>query len=441
MADTRNPYPDMSVFAGAREMVQGRYRLNQFLGEGNFGAVYRASHQAYGLELREVAIKISKRPMTDYEAHLAFGDALVMARVQQAAPPHLRERFVTVFDAGTCTGGPFAGHPYVVMELVNDGISLKSELHDNGAFPLRRAKDSFDQILEAMAWVHQHKYIHRDLKPANILVSRHVDRPDVLKVTDFGLAQETDSSLLGWVESGGDLAHLAPESFSHEICSHKTDVYMLGLVFYEMIAGKNPFADVGSHLHGEDPATILERKKCHELARLGERFPQLEVDDELKSRPAVAQVIRLSLARDMRARPFQHPGELKAAWDKAWTTGEPPPKVPIVSAWDKVSYLLVQAEAAGLPGRGEELLNEAMQLNRSNAVPPSKTVGRAYLRQVQVLLAHDKNHEAGQVATEGLGRRQCRSTVGAVAMWFRENGNESQATTLEGQAASHKDQD
>jgi len=166
VSDPAENLPDMRAFADGGSVIAGRFHLLQYLSEGNFGAVYRAAHYAYGRELRRVAIKIAKRPMSDSQAREVFGDALVMGKVQDAAPPELRERFVTVYDAGTCSEGALAGHPYVVMELVEGG-SLKGSLRV-GPFPLKRAMATFDQILEAMACVHSEGYVHRDLKPSNI---------------------------------------------------------------------------------------------------------------------------------------------------------------------------------------------------------------------------------------------------------------------------------
>lgn len=105
------------------ELIAGRYRLEKYLDEGAFGAVYKASHEAYGVELRKVAIKLAKRPMTSSEARKAFADALHIVRMTDLAPDiSLKQHFVTVHDAGQCPdGSPLAGHPYMVMELISGG--------------------------------------------------------------------------------------------------------------------------------------------------------------------------------------------------------------------------------------------------------------------------------------------------------------------------------
>jgi serine/threonine protein kinase len=417
----------MRTFVGTA--IVDRYRLEQFLDEGMFGAVYKATQVAYEVELREVAIKIAKQPMTYSEARRVFGDALLMARVADTiADVALRQHFVTVYDAGRCPeGGPLAGHPYVVMELVRGG-SLKRSLRA-GPFPLTRAMAYFEQLLQVMACMHggvtradgrSHPIIHRDLKPSNILVSRRQDGPDVLKITDFGLAVEVDA-LLGWVESGGDLAYLAPESFSHNICSPQSDVYMLGLVFYEMLTQTTPFAEVGNHLRGTDKEKRAELRRLHLAARQMEQFALLEHHEELRQHPKLAKVIRTALQVDMPARTYANACELKSAWEQA-QTADNGPLLPPEPPWKTVRRLTGEAEqcfAVGDDERGETLLRQAMTINQDrNRVPDPMVVGRSYLLMVQRLLYHDKTEDAGRLALEGYQRRTCCSTCRAVARYY-----------------------
>ena len=408
-------------------MLVERFRLDKFLDEGGFGAVYRATQLALGRELREVAVKLAKRPWSAEQARETFEESLTMIRVVESSPDAtMRQHFVSVLDVGCCpAGGPLEGHPFVVMELVHGG-SLKGHLR-LGAYPLTRAINCFDQILKAVAFMHgtathggepRQPIIHRDLKPGNILVVRQPDGTEVLKVSDFGLAIAVDS-LLDWVDDGGDLAHLAPESFSQKICSRQTDVYMLGLIFYEMISGETPFGEVGRHLRGSDEEKHRELCRLHLAARQMEKFRALERHEELRLRPGLAKVIRTALQMDKIARTYQDAGELLGAWNEAKKGNE---TGAAETPWQSVRRLTGEAEqcfAVGDEARGDALLSAAMQMNRdAKRVPDSVLVGRAYLLVVRRRLTQGDLTTAGTLATEGYRRRKCRSTCQAMHAWY-----------------------
>ena len=406
--------------------IDERYRLERYLDEGAFGAVFKASHIAYGVKLRDVAIKIAKSPMLKSVARATFADALIMAQLVDSTPSaELRQHFITVHDAGHCSNaGPLQGHPYMVMELIPGG-SLEKSLK-LGALPLTRTMNYFGQILTAMAFMHRPgndapPVVHRDLKPGNVMVIRRKEQ-DILKIADFGLAIQVES-LLSWTSSGGTLSYLAPESFSLDLCSPQSDVYMLGLIFYEMLTGKNPFTKVGRHLASNEEGNADELRKCHISARQTETFPHLDDHYELRERPALSAVIRKALASDMTSR-YNDAYELKAAWEKAGKedfsrednlNGEYP--------WHIVRKLTSDAEhcfAAGDRNRAEELLDQAMKINRDKQkVPDNMVEGKNYYLMVQALIHNNNSQEAGRLALEGYGRKKCRYTCLAMAGYYQ----------------------
>jgi serine/threonine protein kinase len=319
-----------------------------------------------------------------------------------------------------------------------------------GAFPLTRAIEYFDQILQAAAFMHgglvrpdgqRVAIVHRDLKPENILVARRQDSPDIVKVTDFGLAVEIDS-LLRWVETGGDLTYMAPESFSHHVSSTQSDVYTLALLFYEMLTGHNPFGEVGAHLRGTPEEKEQALRQLHVTARQTERFRFLEQHEELRQRPAMAQVIRNALAADMSSRAFTDACELRAAWEKAKCTDAGSP--PKVSPWDTVRRLTneaVQCFRVGNTERGQDLLRQAIDLNRDKSrVPDPMVVGRTYLLVIEQMLRQGKTDEAGRLATEGYQRRRCRSTCLCMARYY-QSVSSPLAARFEQEAESCGDQE
>jgi serine/threonine protein kinase len=406
------------------QVVADKYHLVQFLSEGVFGQVFRAAHIAFELEMREVAIKIGKHPMSPREARQCFGDALIMARVARAASEEGLDRcFVTVFDAGICPAGtPGAGRPYIVMELVRGGSVRQSLKH--GPFPLKRATDYFDEILKAVSFMHRgiknaeafvKPIVHRDIKPGNVLLQHTRDGRDVVKITDFGLAIEVDT-LLGWTESGGDLAHLAPESFSHNLCSPQSDVYALGLLFYEMVTGRNPFAEVGSHLLGESEANYEELRRLHVDARQREQFTRLADHVELRKHPGVVGVIQKALTADMNTRPYKDAGDLRDAWRKAWR-GQVDPKEGPRATVRRLTGEAEQRLGVGDTVSAMDLLHKAMTFNRAE-IPDAQLVGQTYRLYVKGLLDQGSVEEAGRVALEGYRRRKCRSTCMAMADYY-----------------------
>lgn len=406
-------------------IIDGRFLLEQFLAEGGFGAVFRGSHLAYGTVLRPVAIKISKNAMSEEEARVSFCDALLTARlVGSSRDPEITRLFVAVYDAGRCQHpGPLAGHPYMVMELV-EGETLRSAQRSS-PFPLMRAMASFEPLLRAVAFMHQpverpdgtrQPIIHRDIKPDNILVCRDESGSQQVKLADFGCAVEIDT-LLGWTQSGGDLAYLAPESFSDEVSSPQSDVYMLALVFYEMIAGRNPFAEVGQHLRGDSEANRLELRRLHLASRLNERFPCFDSHEELRCRPELAEVIRSALRADAHSRPFRNAGEFHQAWSEAQGGMASADQRP----WEVASRLAAEADQCYRMAdvtTGDHLLSQALELNRQvDCVPDHLVVGAVYLFAVKRRIAEGKLNEAGLLAKEGYSRRRCRSTILAMAAY------------------------
>jgi serine/threonine protein kinase len=437
---------NMRGFEGA--VIDGRYRLVQYLNEGKFGAVYRAAHVVYEVELREVAVKIAKRPMTNSEARRVFAEALLMTKLTELVPDAtLRDHFVTVYDAGRCPdGGVLAGHPYMVMEFVPGG-SLRGHLREFGPFPLTRAMMYFEHMLKAVAFMHtgctdangeRTPIVHRDIKPGNVLVVRRKEG-DLIKISDFGLAIEVDS-LLGWAESGGDLAYLAPESFSYKICSPRSDVYVLGLLFYEMVTGDNPFSEVGAHLWGDEEEKRQELSRLHLRARQTETFDRLEAHVELKRLPAIAAVVRAALEPDMNSRKYADAHDLLVAWQKAKRQSAPPPQQE--HAWDKVLRLTHEAQdcfAVGDHEHGDELLNQALEINQKD-VPDHMMVGWTYLLIVERLIERGEVKDAGRLAAEGDRRRRCRSTYLAQARCYEANKQHRLATSLGREANRCKDQ-
>ncbi len=254
-------------------VIDGKYRIQHLLGRGGMGAVYAATH----LQLdRKVAVKILRPDLvTENSAVARFArEARATARIEHP-------NAVNVYDFGSLEGGG----AYLVMELV-EGSPLQHLTRANDPLPLANALDLIRQIAAALSAAHASGIIHRDVKPGNVLV--RVDgagRPSI-KVVDFGLAKlltsDSTTQLTGPFEVLGTPKYMAPEQFGGSDVDERVDVYALGILSYELIAGQAPFDGtfseiVGKHLHMPPPP----------FASLGLRAPE-----------AVEAAIRHALEKD-----------------------------------------------------------------------------------------------------------------------------------------------
>ena len=218
-------------------VFDGKYRLDDRLGGGGMGTVYRATHLFIE---RQVAIKVlSQRFVGDETAQQRFH------REARAAGRMQHPNAVTVTDFGTTTDG----YLYIVMELL-EGQTLRDLIARESPLDPARAVSIMLQTSAAVGAAHDAGLIHRDLKPANIFIEQRANAPAVVKVLDFGVAkfaveEHTDDDYQTLTQVGTIIG--TPRYMSPEQCSgvgHLTpaaDVYSLGIIFYEMLTGAAPF--------------------------------------------------------------------------------------------------------------------------------------------------------------------------------------------------------
>jgi predicted ATPase/class 3 adenylate cyclase/tRNA A-37 threonylcarbamoyl transferase component Bud32 len=208
-------------------LVAGRYQVLEQLGKGGMGAVYVAEQQP--LE-RKVALKVLRgRHHHDAEARERF------VREARAASRLNHPNIATVYDFGTAEDGPF-----LAMELV-EGVTLKQKMIR--PLPWRRAISLVTQIARGLAAAHCHGIVHRDIKPANIIVSESGDG-EWVKILDFGLANMTEEESVELTDQGvvmGTAAYMSPEQCHGVKNDVRSDLYALGVVLFEMLAGRRPF--------------------------------------------------------------------------------------------------------------------------------------------------------------------------------------------------------
>ncbi|MDC0719600.1 serine/threonine-protein kinase [Nannocystis bainbridge] len=209
-------------------VINGRYELLGVIGEGGMGVVFEAHDHRVD---RKVAIKLVRREcLTDNKFIIRFRRELEVT-AQLRHPSTIR-----VFEHGECEDG----RPYMVMELLT-GTSLCERL-EQSKIPELQALQFAKQIAESLSEAHENGIFHRDLKPDNIFIET-VGVSTVVKVLDFGIAGGVDAMRLTRAgEVFGTPQYMSPEQCNGTDLDHRTDIYSLGCILYEMIEGKPPFS-------------------------------------------------------------------------------------------------------------------------------------------------------------------------------------------------------
>ncbi|MER8044627.1 tetratricopeptide repeat protein [Streptomyces sp. NPDC094032] len=297
-------------------LIQGRYRLHEVIGRGGMGEVWRATDEALG---RRVAVKCL-RPLGPQRDPAALTVLRERFRREARVAAALQHRGITVVhDFGESDGVLF-----LVMELL-DGRNLSQLLGDNGKDPLPvdEVVEIAGQVADALAYTHRQGVVHRDLKPANIV--RLGD--GAVKICDFGIARfaaETGitSRLTGTGIAMGTPHYMSPEQIGGggEI-DHRSDLYSLGCVLYEIATGVPPF-DL------EDTWAVLVGHRDTTPAPLRSHRPELPAALDLlvldllakapEARPSDATEIRARLAPGRTAPP---PPRALPGWAGGITTG------------------------------------------------------------------------------------------------------------------------
>jgi len=290
------------------DLIASRYELEELVGTGGMSTVFRACDVQLD---RRVAIKILHERYAEDPEYLER-----FRREAQSVARLSHPNIVTVIDRGVD-----GGRQYIVFEHV-EGENLKELVLRTGRLPVRRALELALAVADGLAFAHGQGLVHRDVKPQNVLLSREGD----VKVTDFGIARSLDVEH-GVTQTGtvlGTGEYLAPEQASGKPVSPATDVYSLGVVLWELLAGEVPFAGenfvaVALRHVNEAPPSLLEVRP-DVSPRLAAAIARALEKDPARRFPSMA-----ALARELRACLAEADGDVPVAQDDGALTLVTPP--------------------------------------------------------------------------------------------------------------------
>ncbi len=256
-------------------LLAGRYRIEKLLGTGGMGAVYRAEH----VHMRKaVAVKVLHREMTYLPEVVARfeREAVAAARIEHA-------HVAAATDFGQLDDGAF----YLVLEFV-EGRSLRDLLKEHGRLSPELTLHITRQTADALSAAHASDVVHRDLKPDNIMLIERDGDSFYVKVLDFGIAKlntgDASQQLTQLGSVFGTPEYMSPEQATGTPVDSRADLYTLGILAYEMLAGHTPFDD-------EDLVVVLTRQMTMDPPPLPADVP-----------PAVSELVFRLLAKDPDAR-------------------------------------------------------------------------------------------------------------------------------------------
>ncbi len=256
------------------QLIEGRYRIMRQIAQGGMATVYEATDERLN---RTVALKVMHAQLADGPHREQFIERF--RREAQSAAQIANPHIVQVYDTGQTNG-----LAYLVMEYVH-GVNLRHEMNRQRTFSVRETLRLVGETLDGLASAHSANVVHRDIKPENIMLN---DRGRV-QITDFGLAKIASSATLS--STGmllGTAAYLSPETIEHNEATPQGDLYAVGIMAWEMLAGEVPFTS-------DNPVTLVFKHVHEDVPSISTICPGID--------PTVAAFIAHLTERSIDARP------------------------------------------------------------------------------------------------------------------------------------------
>ena len=290
----------------------GRYQIEAEIGHGAMGTVYKARDPLLGrvVAIKTISLHLPKDEVAEYEARF-YQEAKAAGQLSHA-------NIVTIYDIGKSDD-----LAYMAMEYL-EGQELRQMLAAGAAIPIDKALDIGAQVAEGLHYAHERQVVHRDVKPANIMVLEN----GLIKITDFGIARMRNNevkTMTGMIL--GSPKYMSPEQVSGKRTDHRSDIFSIGVVVYEMLTGASPF--VSDNVHGIMYQTLNFNPPAPKT--LNPDLPQVanyiiakvlakNLDDRYQSTK--------DLANDLRQAHAEFTGRVNQAALVASRPGEPRPFVP-----------------------------------------------------------------------------------------------------------------
>ena len=277
--------------------IAGRYKIEELIGQGAMGRVYRAVQQPIN---RQIAVKVlHQHLMEDRRVAKRF------EREAQAASRFNHPNSIGIIDFGQEEESLFIAMEYITGQDLAEVISQQSPIDPE------RAVSIATQVLSALQLAHANKIIHRDLKPENIMLEELPGHKDFVKVCDFGIAkiqqnadtpnQESALTMFGMI--CGTPYYMSPEQAKGEELDGRTDLYSMGVILYEMLTGEVPF-------QGTTPVEVIARHLTDPPTPPTEAYPNLSIPKALE------EVVMQALSKDREKR-FKDAQSMSQALEKA----------------------------------------------------------------------------------------------------------------------------
>jgi tetratricopeptide (TPR) repeat protein/TolB-like protein/tRNA A-37 threonylcarbamoyl transferase component Bud32 len=348
--------PPLQDFIGS--VIADRYIVTKYIGSGGMGGVYRGNHQVLGTPVAIKRIASRFRNRKEYRQNLVK-EARKAARLDH-------ENIAKVTDAVEESGEVF-----VIMEYI-DGETIRTRLERE--LGIDEFLDIAVQCTSGLAAAHRERIVHLDLKPENIMLTRSLK----VKICDFGMARQlpendNDTDPASDWRFGGTPAYMAPEVMESNRFDARADLFSLGLVFYEMLAGKNPFlADdvktTTNRIRNEiaEPLSNVSKKVPRRLIRLIEKM----LAKNPANRPETADEVLLEL-HTIRS----HHRFFKEGWSGAREMATQLVRRPLTASVIALAVLTAGLSLTWMPKQGSLLRFEKTFPQKELAVLPFKNVG------------------------------------------------------------------